>query len=440
MIHIINKFIEKEQLFEANSKILLAVSGGIDSMCLLDILYKLHYNIGVAHLNHKLRQAESDEDEQFVKQQCKNYKIDCYTTQVDVKSIADTEKKNISEVGRTERYKFFTELIKKHNYTHIATAHHADDDVETFIMRSMDGSGLVGLAGIPIKNNNIVRPLLQTSRIDIEEYVKNERLQFREDSSNQSTKYVRNAIRKEVIPALVNIKSSSQKGIKQSIDIIKDSSQLLTNLVHKEIEKRSNTKNEQHIISLLDLPSAGMMTFIFHAIRPFGFNRSHAIDISEMNESGKYFYSDTHTILYDRDSLIISETEQGALDDFTFIIPGIGHFDVGESASFQIEETDEANYNANSWEEKIDGEKIRYPLKIRRWQSGDSFKPFGMKGQSQSLQDFFTNQKLSRIEKQNIWLLTSNHEIIWVIGYRVSESVKVESTTNNLLKMTFTQQ
>jgi len=440
MIQIINKFIHKEQLFGANSKILLAVSGGMDSMCLLDVLYKLKYDIAIAHLNHQLRSNESDEDEDFVIAHCQNYGINCHTKKVDVQSIAEQNKRNISDIGREERYNFFSALCLEFGYTHIATAHHSDDDIETFLMRSMDGSGLTGLAGIPVKNNNIVRPLLNTSRQDIEDYMNIEQLSYREDSSNESTKYMRNAIRKMVIPEIEKIKHSSKKGIKQSIDILKDSNKLFMLLVQKQIISRTQTHLDKDVIDLADLHIDGKTTFIYHIVKQYGFNRSQAIDITTATEAGKYFHSQSHTILYDREQMIITPVDNSKPLESRYSIPRIGRYDVGHGSSFHIEHISKAVFNSDSREEIFDADRISFPLTIRLWQSGDSFSPIGMNGQSQSLQDFFTNQKLSRAAKQKVWIIESNHEIIWVVGHRLSESIKVTAKTKQLLRIRFTQQ
>jgi len=418
----------------------VAVSGGIDSVCLLDILHKLKYKIGVAHMNHQLRSNESDLDEIFVKDQCSHYNIDCHIKKVDIRSISKMEKKNISDVGRRERYRFFSALTQTFDYTHIATAHHADDDIETFIMRSMDGSGLTGLSGIPVKNGNIVRPLLNMTRSEIELYVHQEKLAYREDSSNKSLKYVRNAVRKIIIPAIVEIKPSSKKGIKHSINIIKDSNKLLSILIKKEIEHRTKTIDRDYIIDLTDLDSAGKMTFIFHAIKPFGFNRSQTIDILKLSESGKYFHSKTHSLLFNRNQLIISDLKKDNQRVESFSVYDLGSIQVGEKSSLIIEHVKASSFNTNPREELIDANKIIFPLNIRKWKSGDSFKPFGMNGQSQTLQDFFTNQKLSRIEKEKVWLLESNNEIIWVIGHRISDSVKIDNSTKDFIKLKFIHQ
>ena len=438
MINRIHKFIQKEDLLKPDDKIILAVSGGIDSMCLLDIFHQLPYSIAVAHINHQLRGADADEDQLFIRGVCKQLSIPFYSISIDIKGIALKAKANISNTGRIERYKFFNQICKDNGYTKIATAHHADDDIETLLMRLLDGSGLKGLTGIPIKNGNIIRPMLTLTREEIEHYATEQSIAYREDASNANETYLRNAIRHQLIPKLTELKPSSQSGLRQSIHILKDSHALLMTLLQSELQHRITESDNSIIIDIPSKELPGRVSLLYYCLEPYGYTRSQIVDITETTQSGATFNSEHYQGIINRGKLILSKYPALGVLQKPTEITAYGNYVLSSLGSLSVMISDTKTYDSNQYSEIIDADKIDFPLTIRHWRQGDRFSPLGMHGQTQSLQDFFTNAKLSVFEKEQVLLIESKGQIIWVIGHRVAHQVKVTDDTKRFLKLDFT--
>jgi len=433
MVQSVVKFIEKENLLGATDKILLAVSGGVDSMVLLDIFQQLDFSYGVAHLNHGLRGIESKKDHDFVERIC--HKLSCafYGKYLNIKELSQSAKSNLSDEGRQQRYSFFKNIMQSNGYSVLATAHHADDQIETFIMRSIYGSGLKGLSGIPFKQNQIIRPLINFSKTEILNYAESKQLEYREDSSNLKTDYLRNAVRLKLIPVYENLDPHYAKGMLKSIDNIKDSEQLIRSLSSKYLEEFITINEDKILISKTGFDLQGSTSLLFYAVSKYGFNRSQVADILSHHQPGAFFYSDTHRLLIDRDNFIITKRteDQSSVDK---IIEGCGTYRIDHHYNLTLQEikTDSSNLGD---QEIIDFKKISFPMYVRKWRDGDKFTPLGMKGQTQSVQDFLTNNKISRLDKENTYVLESNGQIIWLIGHRISESVKQDASTKMYLHL-----
>lgn len=431
-------YIEKNKLlFLEKGKILVGVSGGRDSVALLDILIKLGYQCTVAHCNFHLRGEESDRDEKFVQQLSFNLNIPYYSVDFDTVNYAKQKNISIEMAARELRYSWFTSLTKKINAQAIAIAHHADDNVETFLMHLVRGTGLKGLTGISPKNGLIVRPLLCCTRNEINEYIKNNNLSFIEDSTNQSVDFQRNKIRLQVIPLLEEINPSVKKVLSESIERFSEINTFYENAIEKIKKQLLTVDNDQLKINIdLLCKQASPKTILFEILHPYGFNESIVQDIEKHlhDESGKIFYSPTHYLIKDRNYLIISNKIKK--NETTFFIT-----ENDSEISFPLHlsitrKKKEQNFVISKDNRiiQIDASLIQYPLTLRRWTNGDTFFPFGMNRQKK-LSDFFIDQKLNLKQKDETWLLLSQNQIVWVVGLRLDNRFKITESTQEVLEI-----
>lgn len=431
-------YIEKNKLlFPEKGKILVGVSGGRDSVALLDILIKLGYQCTVAHCNFHLRGEESDRDEKFVQQLSFNLNIPYYLVDFDTVNYAKQKNISIEMAARELRYSWFTSLAEKINAQAIAIAHHADDNVETLLMHLVRGTGLKGLTGISPKNGLIVRPLLCCTRNEINEYIKNNNLSFIEDSTNQSVDFQRNKIRLQVIPLLEEINPSVKKVLSESIERFSEINTFYENAIEKIKKQLLTVDNDQLKINIdLLCKQASPKTILFEILHPYGFNESIVQDIEKHlhDESGKIFYSSTHYLIKDRNYLIISNKIKK--NETTFFIT-----ENDSEISFPIHlsitrKKKEQNFVISKDNRiiQIDASLIQYPLTLRRWTNGDTFFPFGMNRQKK-LSDFFIDQKLNLKQKAETWLLLSQNQIVWVVGLRLDNRFKITESTQEVLEI-----
>jgi len=431
-------YIEKNKLlFHKKGEVLVGVSGGRDSVALLDILIKLGYRCTVAHCNFHLRGEESDRDEKFVQQLSFNLNIPYYSVDFDTVNYAKQKNISIEMAARELRYSWFTSLAEKINAQAIAIAHHADDNVETLLMHLVRGTGLKGLTGISPKNGLIVRPLLCCTRNEINEYIKNNNLSFIEDSTNQSVDFQRNKIRLQVIPLLEEINPSVKKVLSESIERFSEINTFYENAIEKIKKQLLTVDNDQLKINIdLLCKQASPKTILFEILHPYGFNESIVQDIEKHlhDESGKIFYSPTHYLIKDRKYLIISNKIKK--NETTFFIT-----ENDSEISFPIQlsitrKKKEQNFVISKDNRiiQIDASLIQYPLTLRRWTNGDTFFPFGMNRQKK-LSDFFIDQKLNLKQKAETWLLLSQNQIVWVVGLRLDNRFKITESTQEVLEI-----
>ena len=431
-------YIEKNKLlFHKKGEVLVGVSGGRDSVALLDILIKLGYRCTVAHCNFHLRGEESDRDEKFVQQLSFNLNIPYYSVDFDTVNYAKQKNISIEMAARELRYSWFTSLAKKINAQAIAIAHHADDNVETLLMHLVRGTGLKGLTGISPKNGLIVRPLLCCTRNEINEYIKNNNLSFIEDSTNQSVDFQRNKIRLQVIPLLEEINPSVKKVLSESIERFSEINTFYENAIEKIKKQLLTVDNDQLKINIdLLCKQASPKTILFEILHPYGFNESIVQDIEKHlhDESGKIFYSPTHYLIKDRKYLIISNKIKK--NETTFFIT-----ENDSEISFPLHlsitrKKKEKNFVISKDNRiiQIDASLIQYPLTLRRWTNGDTFFPFGMNRQKK-LSDFFIDQKLNLKQKAETWLLLSQNQIVWVVGLRLDNRFKITESTQEVLEI-----
>ncbi|WP_395044330.1 tRNA lysidine(34) synthetase TilS [Flavobacterium sp.] len=428
------KHLDKNFSFLKEKKLFLAVSGGIDSIILVELLHKLNYKISVLHCNFSLRGSESDGDEEFVKSYCNTKKIPVFIQKFDAKQFALDYKLSIQVAARKLRYDWFYEQLNEQNFDFILTAHHLDDNLETFLINLTRGTGLEGLTGIPSQNDKIIRPLLPFSREEIENYAKENNIQWREDSSNASDKYLRNKIRHTIVPVLKEINTSFLDSFQKTQKHLIDAQSIVTDgeyIIFKEVvtEKEDGTVHFD-LKKLLQLPNYS--AYLYQWLKEFEFNAWQDIYDLVNAQSGKKVFSENYILLKDRDFLILYAKENEEENEEYFIEKNQLEVKIPLNISIcNVPNVLETNSNAIF----VDENKLQFPLTIRKWREADYFYPFGMIGKKK-LSKFFKDEKLSLIDKSSIWLLCSNNEIVWIMNKRLDDRFKVTNATTNILKIT----
>lgn len=426
MINSVKDNIYKNNLFTKKSKILLAVSGGADSIFLLFVLKDLGYDIQIAHCNFNLRDVESDQDEQFVKDIADKYSIRCYVRSFDTLKFAEENKISIQMAARQLRYDWFEELLVENNFSCIATGHHQDDSIETFLINLIRGSGISGLCGIQMINNKIVRPLLSLKRNQIEYFLTKQNIKYRNDSSNSDIKYLRNNIRHQLIPLLKEINPKIQETISNEIDMLNGINNIFKEKVN-DIRKSIMIKREElFIIKISDLLNiSNLEVILYELLRPFGSFQVKQIINSLRLQSGKQFFSDTHYILIDRECLIISQKKETNNKEIKIFrtVP-----EISKPLYMKLSETFDLSIVNDPLFAKFDLNKLTFPLLLRKWKNGDKFIPLGMNN-FKKVSDFFVDEKYTLNEKKEQWILCSKENIIWIVGKRIDDRYKIASNT-----------
>ncbi len=423
--------------FLFSSKLLIACSGGLDSIVLVRLCRLLNFEFDVAHCNFNLRESESDDDEQFVKHFADQVNATFFVQHFDTKKHAEDHGVSIQMAARELRYAWFRDVAKAHQYEYILTAHHADDTLETFLINLSRGTGIDGLTGIPMINDNVVRPLLPFSREQILEFAEESKIKWREDSSNHSTKYLRNKLRHDVIPDLKSVHPQFLQNFEATLEYLRQSSDFIKNQVFR-IKKELFEFLEGDIIKIPinNLRNYGNpRTCLYLLLKEYGFKAWDDIEKVVMAQSGKQIYSETHRLVKDRDNLLLSPIVEGISDrsysiheeEIMIMIPsGTLKFKI-------VEEMSDVDLKTIF----VDKEKLKYPLTVRKWKDGDYFYPLGMTGKKK-LSKYFKDEKLSLLAKERVWLLCSGKDIIWIINYRADNRFKITPQTNQILKIRIT--
>ncbi|HOY30686.1 MAG TPA: tRNA lysidine(34) synthetase TilS [Bacteroidales bacterium] len=433
--------ITENELFGPSDKILLAVSGGVDSIVMTELFYRAGFRFAMVHCNFLLRGVDSDTDEKFVKNLAEKYKTRCYVKQFDTRAYSEQHKLSIQEAARDLRYNFFEEISKKENFKFIATAHHADDSIETFFINLLRGTGISGLSGIPAKQNKIIRPMLFAYKKDIEDYAKKNNIDYRYDFSNRENKYLRNKIRNTLLPALENISPGYRKSIDTTINNLKNTEIIYRQCLEK-IQLLQTEKNELMTISIDKLrmlkPSS---RYLYECIKMFGFNLHVCEDVCNSLDDipGKIFLSPTHRMVKDREKLIIEKKKDTDRNSHFLAYEGIQLIYEPVKLEFtERKKSEMAVLDTDRHTALLDKDRLLFPLIIRKWQRGDYFYPLGLRGKKK-LSDFFSDNKFSVIEKSNTWLLCSGDDIAWIIGHRIDERYKIKQLTQNILQIKWLQ-
>ena len=424
--------------FLKDKKLLIAISGGVDSVVLTRLFLELGYSIALAHCNFKLREKESDLDESFVIELGNKLKLKTFTTQFKTQQFSEENKLSTQVAARDLRYKWFKELLKENHFDYILTGHHADDNLETFLINLTRGTGLEGLTGIPATNGNVVRPLLVFSRDEILAYAKENQIDWREDQSNSETKYLRNKIRHTVIPTLKEINPNLLKSFEKTSGFLQESEQIIKNKI-KELrlevitQEKSNIKID--IEKLQKLPN--VKAYLYHLLKDYGFTEWNDINDLLIAQSGKQVFSKTHRLLKDRTFLILSESKTIPSDqEGNLYVIQENEFEINEPISLKLEPISKIGERKDNCI-YVDGDLLKFPLSIRKWQHGDYFYPSGMRGKKK-LSKYFKDEKFSLLEKENSWLLcNSGNEIIWIVGKRQDNQFLATNKTTNILKITY---
>jgi tRNA(Ile)-lysidine synthase len=423
MLEKLQRNIIQNKLFEAQDKLLLAVSGGVDSMVALDIMYRLGFNIAVAHVNYKMRGDESDLDQELVRSVCLTKGIPFHQT------IFPEELKkngNFQEQARDFRYNFFNALCAEFGYHKVITAHHAMDVIETFFINLFRGSGLLGLSSIPIVNKNIIRPFLIFHKNEFYDYANAYQVKYREDKSNRDDYYLRNFIRNNIVKSINEINPSNINGILHSINNIERSKNLLTELINQIINK-----DKLITYSFLDNLKDKSL-FLYLALKHYGFNLQQMEDILSAQDLSAKVVSDTHTLLKDRLGYLLLENSYQNYK-FEIIIDKEGDYSINENKiSFTL--VDEIGSQEQDTQ-VLCFDRYPFPLLVRSKRDGDFFRPSGMAGKKQSLKKYFTDHKFTFEQKQNSILILKDDKIISLYPYRISSEVEEQSSTKYLLSI-----
>ena len=406
----------------SNKKILVAVSGGADSMVLASLMHDNGFQIAVAHCNYQLRGVDSDADEKLVKDWCAERQISFHSKRVSTQKLVDETNESIQMVARNSRYAFFNELTREYGYPTTALAHNLDDRIESLLINVLRGTGFRGLQGMPSQRKGIIRPLIGIDKEEIRAYAKENGIPYRDDTSNKETYYLRNWVRLRLLPMLNQFDSEALSKL-----------QKLTERAEKEVPKYEKwvevqlsevtLENGLSVESIQN--SESPFTLLKEFLKPKGFSSNQIFEVLDIlnSESGKEVISETHRVVKSRNQLIVSELELSENK------PDL-HFEV-------IERSDLKSLRQPQNVALVDANLVNLnedKLVLRKWKKGDRFQPLGMKGWKK-LSDFFVDEKLSIIEKEQLWLLTYQNEIVWVVGHRIDDRFKVSAKTEKVLKI-----
>lgn len=422
--------------FLAKSKLLIAISGGLDSVVLTYLCHLLKFNISLAHCNFNLRGQESDSDEDFVLSIAEDLDLEVFIENFDTESYAQESKQSIQMAARELRYNWFVELSEQLHFDYVLTAHHADDNLETYLINSIRGTGIDGLLGIPEVNGVFVRPLLPYSREIILKYASDNKIEWREDSTNASTKYLRNKLRHEVVPILKELNPNVLQSLAMTQSHLQNSKSIVEDAIAR-IQKKVISIDRNKI--LLNINKVKKLSepkpYLYELLKDFGFTEWDDV-LNIMNgQSGKMVQSSSHRLIKDRKYLIITELPSNK--DFT--AQEIDEVDTSAaipsgSLQFKLVEKMEASDYSTIY---VDKDLLKYPLTVRKWEKGDYFYPFGMTGKKK-LSKYFKDEKWSIPEKEEVFLLSSaDQKIIWIVGSRMDDRFKVTNQTNQILKISF---
>ena len=455
-------FIEKQRLFTRHDGLLLAVSGGLDSVALCHLCKAAGYQFAIAHCNFGLRGEESNRDEAFVQTLAAQLDVPFYLKRFDTKSYADEQRLSIQVAARELRYRWFHEIVNgqwtighkneeqnvkgqhafitRHSlFTIIATAHHLDDNVETVLMNLFKGTGISGLHGILPKAGKVVRPLLFATREEILAYANEQQFTWVEDSSNAETKYTRNYIRHEIIPAIIKAFPNVKENMADSIHRFQEAEMLYLQAVHTQKKKLLECRGEEVHIPVLKLErTEPLATIVYEIIKDYSFSPQQVPEVIKLlsSESGRFVLSSTHRILRNRAWLIISPLPK--IEETILVIEeGTDHqLFAGGELQLKTVPVSEVAIEANPLVALIDKKELQFPLLLRKWKEGDYFYPLGMR-KKKKLARFFIDQKLSQIQKEQVWVVESNKRIVWVVGHRIDDRFKMGKGTSEVLRITY---
>lgn len=435
MLNEFKQHLEDHFQFLKNEKVLIAISGGIDSVVLVHLYHQLELDFVLAHCNFKLRGEESDEDAVFVTNLAKSLNKKIVTTSFDTEAYAAEHKESIQVAARELRYQWFREVLNTEQLSYVLTAHNTNDNLETFIINLTRGSGLEGFTGIPPVNGSIVRPLLEFSRDQIMLFAIKNNIEWREDRSNASIKYVRNKVRHKILPVLQDINPNILDSFKDTLQYLNESEEM----IHAEIERISKKViiKESDCILKLDVSQLKELSnpkaYLYQILKKYGFTEWEDVTNLLFAQSGKQVFSKDYRLLKDRNFLLLTQQDKSTSDSTYLIEEGTDKIEKPIFLSFKTGELEGAKTPMYIW---VDKDLLNFPLRVRKWSYGDYICPTGMTG-SKKLSQLFKDRKLSLIDKENTWLLTdASDTIIWVIGMRQDRRFSVTDKTKTIVKIT----
>ncbi len=442
-----NEHIRLHQLFEKDDRLLLAVSGGLDSVVMLDLCIAAGFRVMLAHCNFQLRGTESDRDEAFVEKLAKHYGVALYKTGFDTLTIAQQQKKSVEETARDLRYAWFQELLaSEKNKTptgrasYLLTAHHADDNIETVTMNFFRGTGIRGVRGIQHKQGDLVRPLLFATRADLEAYAQSKGLEYMTDRTNADTAFTRNFFRHRILPQVAQKYPKVNENIFNNIRRFEETALLYEQAIDLHRKYLLETRGEEVYIPVLKLKKTVPLTsVVYEIVAAYGFTAHQVPDILRLleSETGRYVQSGSHRILKHRNWLVIAPLASLSVTH-CLVEPGTNHLEFpGGRLSIQARTAEGMKISSDLQKADLDAADITYPLIIRRWKAGDYFYPLGMK-KKKKISRFLTDLKLSLSQKEQVWVLESDKKIIWVMGCRIDDRFKLTASTRTVLHLELT--
>lgn len=417
----VEKFIDQKSLFERCDKVLVALSGGADSVALLRVLDALGYQCECAHCNFHLRGEESNRDETFVQQLCQKFDIPLHVTHFDTTDYARTHRISIEMAARELRYQWFETLRQSIGAKVIAVAHHRDDSVETFLLNLIRGTGINGMKGIAPKNGYVVRPLLQESRENILDYLQHLNQEYVTDSTNLQDEYMRNKIRLNLLPLMKELNPSVSESIAATTERLSDAALIYNKEREMAIQRVMKGEKVISISALLD--ETAPSSLLFELLHPYGFNSSQIKDIyqSLFGQSGRRFHSSQWEVLRDRDSLILHSFSGEETDH---VPPTLTYETVDITPDFIIPRDKHIAC--------LDADKVTLPLTVRKWQAGDKFTPLGMKGKK-NVSDYLTDRKFTLFQKEHQYVACQGDKIVWLIGERIDNAYRIDADSKRAL-------
>ncbi len=439
MLESFKHYIEENELAQEGQKLLLAISGGIDSMVMMHLFNELgNFPFAIVHCNFQLRGEESDKDQNFVRNMAEqNYK-EFYTINFDTKQFALKNRISIQMAARELRYKWFLKLAKAHQFDRIAIAHNQDDIAETMIINLVRGTGIKGLTGIKPISGVTIRPLLFASRLEIENYAEQHAINFREDSSNAEVKYKRNLIRHKIMPLLQELNPSIRQTLSQETEIFSAAWNIYQRKIDSIKKVSFSKKGGRYLVDIHKLIKLKINSpLLYDVLSAFEFSYPVVKDIinSLNTEPGRRFYSTKYVLLKDREYLIIEKIDESSIEQTYEIREDLTEINFPVQLSInKFHRNNDFTYPKTASTASLDMDTLKFPLTLRHWQEGDFFYPLGMEGKKK-LSDFFTDIKLDLLGKKRIWLLTSENEIVWILGHRIDNRFKITPQSQNIMQI-----
>ncbi|GAB3899289.1 tRNA lysidine(34) synthetase TilS [Larkinella knui] len=434
-------FINKEQLFAQTDCILLAISGGLDSVGMAELFRLAGFRYGIAHVNFQLRGTDSDQDEAFVKALAERHGVRFHTVRLPAKQEADQRGISTQMAARQLRYAWFEQVAREFGYSGIATAHHQDDVLETILLNLVRGTGLTGLRGIPIKNGLIIRPLWFANRDSIAEYISQNGLAWREDSSNASNHYRRNQLRHQLIPVLKEMNPNLLQTLQTTVARIQSAGVLVDQEIRRSWDTLAIPSPGGFLLSIEQLLAQNEWEYrLSEWLKPFGFQY---VQISPLAEAvradgfGQKFYSASHQVIRDREFLRIETRQSASFQPIVLDAVPLDDVFVCDQFSLRfkvIDPSDDFRIPTSSHIACLDADRLEWPLTIRLWQTGDRFRPLGMTG-NQTVGNFLTNRKVSLADRRSAWVVVSGEKIAWLIGYRTDDRFRITEQTRKMVKI-----